>query len=73
MMLRIKDEKKPFHPLPLTVSSPLLLELVKTLLDKNAETRPDARSLLENPEIKLNAERIAKELIQADTEMGLII
>jgi hypothetical protein len=55
MMLRIKDEKKPFHPLPLTVCSPLLLELVETLLDKNPETRPDARLLLENPELKLNA------------------
>jgi NIMA (never in mitosis gene a)-related kinase len=49
MMKAISD--KEYAPLPSTVS-PLIKEIIKSLLEKNPKNRPDAQALTEKYEIK---------------------
>ncbi len=49
MMLAIKDNEP--APLPSTVS-PFIRELIKILLDKNPDSRPDAETLVYRSEIR---------------------
>jgi serine/threonine protein kinase len=49
MMKAISD--KEYAPLPSTVS-PLIKEIIKSLLEKNPNDRPDAQALIEKDEIK---------------------
>ena len=49
---------------------PLLRDIIKALLDKNPETRPDATKLLSLPEVKEAAQRLHNQIREVDPEMA---
>jgi serine/threonine protein kinase len=49
MLIAIKD--KQYAPLPSNIS-PFIEEIIKSLLDKNPDSRPSAQELIKKDEIK---------------------
>ena len=57
------------EPLPSNVS-PFLRDIIFRLLDKNPETRPDAKTLLNLDPIKNYVKKIVDKVTSFDREMG---
>ena len=62
--------EKPFKPLPSGVS-PFIKELLSKLLEKDPNSRPDANTLLSDPQIKEYAVKVIKKLALEDFDSAL--
>ncbi len=62
--------EKPFKPLPSRVQ-PFIQELLSKLLEKDPNSRPDANTLLSDPQIKEYAVKVIKKLALEDFDSAL--